>query len=63
MNLYLLFHLDFCTSVSNCSSMLPSKHSLVQRQQQDTRKWNESAPKLTIKREESRYGVFIVNFE
>ena len=41
----------------------PSKHLLVQSQQQDTRKRSELCPKLTIKRVESRSGVFIVNFE
>ena len=40
-----------------------SKHLLVQSQQQDTRKRSELFPKLTIKRVESRFGVFIVNFE
>ena len=41
----------------------PSKHLLVQSQQQDTRKRSELFPKLTIKRVESRFGVFIVYFE
>ena len=40
-----------------------SKHLLVQIQRQDTRKNSELCPKLTIKRVESRSGVFIVNFE
>ena len=40
-----------------------SKHSVVQRQQQDTRKRSELCPKLTIKRVESRSGIFTVNFE
>ena len=40
-----------------------SKHLLVQIQWQDTRKNSELCPKLTIKRAESRPGVFIVNFE
>ena len=41
----------------------PSKHLLVESQQQDTRKRNELCPKLTIKRAESRSGVFIANFQ
>ena len=32
-------------------------------QQQNTKKRSEICPKLTIKRIESRSGVFIVNFE
>ena len=44
-------------------SVRPSKHLLVESQQQDTRKKSELCPKLTIKRVESRSGVFIVNFE
>ena len=40
----------------------PNKHLLVQSQQQDTRKRSDLCPKLTIKRVESRSGVFIVNF-
>ena len=40
-----------------------NKHLLVQSQQQGTRKRSELCPKLTIKRVESRSGVFIVNFE
>ena len=41
----------------------PSKHLLAQSQQQDTRKRSELCPNLTIKRVQSRSGVFIVNFE
>ena len=41
----------------------PSKHSVVQSQQQDTRKRSELCSKLTKKRVESRSGVFTVNFE
>ena len=41
----------------------PSNHLLVQSQQQDTRKRSELCPKLTIKRVESCFDVFIVNFE
>ena len=37
----------------------PSKHLLVQSQQQDTRKRSELCPKLAIKRVESRSCVFI----
>ena len=40
-----------------------SKHLLAQSQQQDTRKRSELCPKLTIKRVESRSGVFIINVE
>ena len=40
-----------------------SKHLLVQIQRYNTRKNSELCPKLTIKRAESRSGVFIVNFE
>ena len=40
-----------------------NKHLLVQIQGQDTRKNSELCPKLTIKRVESRSGVFIVNFK
>ena len=43
--------------------VVPSKHLLVQIQQQDTRRNSELSPKLTIKRVESRPGVFIVTFE
>ena len=43
--------------------MGPSKHLLVESQQQDTRKSGELCPKLTIKKVDSRCGVFIVNFE
>ena len=43
-------------------SVGPRKHLLVQSQQ-DTRKRSELCLKLTIKRGESRSGVFIVNFE
>ena len=65
MNLYLLFHYDFCTSVNNYGSMLfhrlkigrmgRSKHLLVQIQWQDTRKNTELCPELI--------GVLILNFE
>ena len=41
----------------------PSKHLLVQSQQQDTRNRSELCPKLTIKRVESRSVVVTVNFE
>ena len=41
----------------------PSKYLLVQSQQEDTRKRSELCPKLTIKRVESRSGVFTVNYE
>ena len=41
----------------------PSKHLRAQSQQQDTRKRSELCPNLTIKRVQSRSGVFIVNFE
>ena len=41
----------------------PSKHLIVQIQQQDTRRNSELFTKLTIKRVESGSGVFIVNFE
>ena len=42
--------------------MGPSKHLLVQIQQQDTTRKSELCPKLTS-RVESRFGVFNVNFE
>ena len=73
VSLYLLFHEDFCSSVSNCGSMLfqrlyidrvgHNKHLLVQIQRQETRKNSELCPKLTIKRIKSRSDFFIVNFE
>ena len=43
--------------------MGPSKVILVQIQQRDARRNSELCQKLTIKRVESRSGVFIVNFE
>ena len=41
----------------------PSKHLLVQSQQQCTRNRSELCPKLTIKWVESRSGAFVFNYE